>query len=446
MNKKKEPKTFLSFFRYTVRVWIVSMPAAIILATLFFFEKISWQWALGLMFLVMVVSAIITTSVLKELEEFIAYLKTLAQGFEIEPPHFKRGIFSSNRLAETFQSVKKIWSNQTLSDGSILMHLPIPMIMLDENGKIVFMNDKAQTVFGMDKLNQSIKSLWGQTEINRLQKVLHEESATELLELQFNEDEFQARIERLPAPTRNKAIVVITFNDITPFKRFRKQQSEFFANASHELKTPLSIISGVVETLQGPAKEDETARTSFLKMISEQTNRMTSLVQNLLELSHQQVCPDIPHKDIISLRYLTKELVQEFKIKLQTQKQHLILKSKQKLPSILGNQITLRHAFQNLIDNAIKYGDKDSEITITLSQDKKDLIWSVHNFGQPIEAYHLDKLFDRFYRVSGTKKISGTGLGLSIAQQVIQDHGGRIEVMSTKSLGTTFTVYLPIKN
>ncbi len=455
MTKKKESN--LRFFRFTARVWIISMPAVLVLALLLLLGKISPITALGCLFGVVAFTAVITGAVFRELEKFISYLKNLSQGLDIEPPRFKKGVFSSFRLADTFLSVKKIWSNQTLSEASILERLPDSIIMLDEKGTIVFMNKKAQDVFGAKHLKQDSETLLtGSSFKHAIQSVLSEINATEWFEWQYESFFFQARIDRLPAPTRSGAIAVVILHDITPFKRFREKQSEFFANASHELKTPLSIISGFIETLQGPAKDDEAARDKFLGMMAQQTNRMTGLVQDLLKLSRQQITRENEHNEVILIADLVQGVIDNLKLKAAQNQKQLVLVKDCEIPRIIGNRMELNLVFQNLIDNAIKYGKKDSTVQIRLSLSDSiceqngphcQLVKiSIHNQGNPIPAHHLDKLFDRFYRVDSveTKQVEGTGLGLGIAQQIVHEHDGTIDVTSTAKDGTTFTVYLPL--
>ena len=457
MSKRKE-KSAITFLRFVARVCVVSTPPAVILAILAIFQKISWATA-GLFFLgVLVFTTVITTHVFKELENFISYLKKLAQGVEIEPPHFKKGIFSSFRLADTFQSVKKIWSNQSLSDSSILENLPEPMMMLDETGRIVFMNQKAQHVFGKSLMEQYIDFLFSDEKVQKnIVSILSEKRATEVFEWGYQSYTFQVRIDRLPAKTRNGAIVGITMTDITPFKRFRVQQSEFFANASHELKTPLSIISGLIETLQGAAKNDEKARTEFLALMAEQTSRMTSLVQDLLKLSKEQSLAQKRKPEKTDVDSQIRKLLIGLKNKATQYHKKLSYKAQKNLPPLWGNPEEVRHIFQNLIDNAIKYGAENSVVTVevnTVKQipnrptDKRGALKvTVHNQGNPIAKRDLDKLFDRFYRTdsANVKHVDGTGLGLSIVQQLVQEYDGVINVVSVAGEGTTFTVYLPVE-
>ncbi|MDY6407111.1 MAG: PAS domain-containing sensor histidine kinase [Pseudomonadota bacterium] len=434
------------------------MPAAIVLAILLAWHKISLTTA-GVLFLgVIIFTAIVTTSVFKELENFISYLKNLAQGIDIEPPHFKKGVFSSFRLADTFQTVKNIWSNQTLSDTTILENLPDPLVMINVDAEIVFMNQIAQTRFGKGLMKQHIHTLFTDEKIlMAIQNILYDQARTEWFEWEYGSHAFQVRIDRLPALTRNGAIAVMTMNDITPFKRFRQQQVDFFANASHELKTPLSIISGLIETLQGPAQDDPTAQKQFLGIMGEQTEKMTNLVQKLLKLAKTQALPEIGHKEMLDICKIIKKVIADLKNKASQNGQKMRFQSEPNIPKLLGNTAEWEHVFQNLIDNAIKYGDSHSLITIDVrkinhlphatDRGKSYLKIDVHNFGPPIESKDLDRLFDRFYRVDSvaSKRVEGTGLGLSIVQQIVHDYNGTIDVFSTRQGGTTFSIHLPLE-
>lgn len=466
MKKKKESKTFSSFLRAVARIFVVTSPTTLILLLLLIFSKISIETAVFLFGLIFFITAIITTSVFKELENFISYLKTLSQqGLDIDPPRFHKGIFGSFRLADAFLSVKNIWSNQTLSDSSILENLPDPLLMINADGEIVFANQISRSVFGENIIHHSVNALFSDEPFQRAtQAVLTETSDAEWFEWTYDDDTqsytFQTRIERLPASARGGAIAVVTMHDITPFKRFKEQQSDFFANASHELKTPLSIISGFIETLQGPARNDEAARDKFLTMMAEQTDRMTRLVQDLLKLSRLQMTQKASRTDVVLMEDLLHSVVEDLKLKASQTQKEITLNLVHDLPRLMGNRSELYRVFQNLIDNAIKYGYQGTPIVIKaqlcngfpkksdrwLSDMRQVIAVSVNNKGDPIPQKHLTRLFDRFYRVDSLKSrmVEGTGLGLGIAQQIVHEHDGIITVSSTAKEGTTFSVYLPI--
>lgn len=465
MKKKKVLKTHIYSFRFLARIFVLNIPTLFVLSLLLLKKEISFITAAVIFILAAGLVSIITAFVFRELERFITYLRSLALGFEPEEPRFKRGLFSPKRLADSFLTIKNLWSNQALSDASILENLPDPLLMLDHSGTIVFANQMSLDVFGNSILGSSIISVFDEPVLEQaVTQVLEEHSLSEWFELTIEEEElytFQVRIERLPAEAKNKAIAVVVMHDITQLELFKRQQSDFFANASHELKTPLSVISGLIETLQGPAKNDKVAREKFLAMMAQQTNRMTQLVKDLLVLSKLQKPPEKTQSSVILMNDFLKSLTEDFKVKAQTCQKDIKLVLKHDLPRFIGNRNELYQVFQNLIDNALKYGAPHSSVTIIaqlsngfpkksdrhMPDRHQTISISVHNVGNPISPRNIHRLFERFYRVDSLKNklIEGTGLGLGIAQEIVRRHDGMIDISSSEENGTTFTVYLPLE-
>lgn len=473
-NKVKKKQNQLGFWaslwgglrtpRFFARIFVLNIPSLLILSVLAVLKEITWWQGVSYFGLVFILTGILITFVFKDLENFISYLKSLAQGADVELPRFHRGIFGSVRLADAFVSVKNLWSNQTLSDASILERLPTPLLMINQHSQIVFANMIAKDFFGDTILHKSITDIFNNDNFsNALKQIVSHETQTQWFEFDYQDDApytFAVRIERLPAEAKNNAIAVIVMHDITAFKLFKQQQSDFFANASHELKTPLSILSGLIETLQGPAKDDEAAKEKFLKMMAEQTDRMTNLVQDLLSLSRLQMMDKTQQNDIILIPDLLKGVVESLTIRADAHKKTLKLNLLHDLPRIIGNRAELHQAVQNLIDNAIKYGEDNSVITIKAGlnngfpkksdryfDDVRQVIAiSVHNTGNPISSQNRQRIFERFYRLNTLKshRAEGTGLGLGIVQQIVQKHDGFIDVASSANAGTTFTIYLPV--
>ncbi|MGN1063649.1 MAG: sensor histidine kinase [Alphaproteobacteria bacterium] len=450
--------------RFFARIFVLDIPIVLILTVLTVFDKISLWQTLGYFALIFIITGLVTAFVFKELENFISYLRSLAQGIDVELPRFHRGIFGSFRLADAFLAVKNLWSSQTMSDASILERLPDPILMINANTNIVFANLIARDFFGDDILHKPIKELFNDDSFaTALNQIILEQTQTKWFEFDYQDDTsytFMTRIERLPGATKNNAIAVVVMHDITAFKLFKQQQSDFFANASHELKTPLSILSGLIETLQGPAKDDEAARDKFLKMMAEQTDRMTHLVQDLLSLSRLQMMDKTHQSDIVLFPDLLQGVVESLAIRAANHHKTLNLKIIHDLPRFIGNRGELHQAVQNLIDNAIKYGEDHTVVTIKAHlcngfpkksdryfDDLRQVIAiSIHNEGNPISSQNKQRIFERFYRLDSLKsrRTEGTGLGLGIVQQIIQKHDGIVDVTSTAASGTTFTIYLPV--
>lgn len=464
MTKKKVQKTLFRLFRFLARTFVLNIPIILVLFALLLLKKVNIVTALSFFTVIFIITALITAYVFHELEQFISYLRNLAQGVEADPPRFHKGIFGSFRLADSFLSVKNLWSNQTLSAGRILENLPDPLLMINENTNVVFANDMACNFFGDDLLHKPLQKIFPDSAFtNALNQIILGKTKQEWFEWDYQDNQFysfQVRLEKLPALAKNSAIAVVVMHDITQLKLFKQQQSDFFANASHELKTPLSILSGFIETLQGPAKEDEVAREKFLNLMAEQTSRMTQLVQNLLALSKLQMTQTEQQNDIILVPDLLKSVIDTLTLKAAQTHKTIELQMVHDIPRLIGNKSELVQVFQNLIDNATKYGTDNGVITVKaqlctgfpkksdkyFSDIRQVALISIHNFGNPIPPQNITRLFERFYRIDTPKAraVEGTGLGLGIAQQIIQKHDGLIDVQSSREKGTFFNVYLPV--
>ncbi len=237
---------------------------------------------------------------------------------------------------------------------------------------------------------------------------------------------------------------VIVFHDITHLRQLEQIRKEFVANASHELKTPLSAIKGYTETLLGGAYQDETVSLKFLKIIENHANRLTSIIQDLLDLSKLESSHYQLKIEKINLVPLMEELRSTFTQVLSQKK--ITLELPEKFSTLLWADLSaLRQILSNLIENAIKYSPESSSIKLSLEANDGKLIFCVQDNGTGIAPEHLPRLFERFYRVdaSRSREQGGTGLGLSIVKHLVQLHGGRVWVESVYGEGASFFVELP---
>ena len=460
--KKKKVKILKHFGKLAARTLIINIPALLILLILMLLKKLTWISASISLLSFWAISGIIIFFIFKDLDNFIAYLKNASQNLDLELPRFKKGFFSSARLASTFQNVQNTWQQKTQSGVHILENLPDPILMVNEKEQVVFANASARQIWKENLIGFNISVLFSEIHFTKaFAELVHRQTQTAVVEWQTATDHkvlsFSVRMERLPSPSFLEALYVIVLHDITPFQAFKQRQADFFANASHELKTPLAILSGGIETLQGPAKEDPIAQKKFLNLMAEQTNHMTELVQNLLKLARMQQ-DKLPQSEPVLVGELLTGLVNDFHLRAQKAGKKIVLE-KENLPRLMAGRADLYHIFQNLLDNALKYGQEGQPITIRaflkdasnhpenvgLTDKKEWIMVSVHNFGKALTSEEQEKLFDRFYRVNSTQKVEGTGLGLSIAQQLVQKYDGTITVDSTPESGTTFTVAFPLE-
>jgi len=353
--------------------------------------------------------------------------------------------------AQAFMEFKSGWTMeknkmlraQTLSDASILERLTLPIFLINETGKIVRANKAGLSLFKRKPIGKKLFDLFPTFEIlSSFGQVLETNTPVKNLDISLdNKLYFKAVLEKLPAKTKNGAVAVLVMTDVTAFKTFEESQRTFFANASHELKTPLSVFSGLIETMQGPAQNDKKAQEEFLSMMATQTAQMTELVQDLLTLCRigQKNTPleDLDVADIL------QTVVGSLIVKADMDKKEIKLNIQEKIPLFIGRKQELFRVFQNLIDNAIKYGRPKTTITVTLKKENKNLYFSVHNWGEPIAKEVLPHICERFYRSATQYSGTGTGLGLSIVQEIINASNGSLRISSTAKKGTLFEVRLP---
>lgn len=237
---------------------------------------------------------------------------------------------------------------------------------------------------------------------------------------------------------------VIIFHDITDLKKYQNLQKEFFGNASHELKTPISAIKGCTEILLNGAKNDPAALDEFLTIISDENNRLEQLVKDLLLVNRyefDQIKMKRYEFDLSEL--LTDCIVQALNVA-NLKQQKIVLEASEEYV-IEADYVQLQHCFLNLLTNAIHYSGEGTVITIKVKSYGDNYQIKVIDQGVGIPSVDIPHIFERFYRVdrARARHTGGTGLGLSIVHSIIEAHQGHIEVSSRLNVGTTFKVNLP---
>ena len=223
-------------------------------------------------------------------------------------------------------------------------------------------------------------------------------------------------------------------------RRAESIRKEFVANVSHELKTPLTSISGFIETLQAGAAEDPEIRTKFIDIIAIETSRLKRLIEDLLVLSEIENKKDAEER-VFDVRNAVESTVLTLEPLAEDKHIDIVTKVEDGI-SITGSVDRFRQMLVNLIENAIKYSDEGSHVWVSAEDDGQNIIVSVKDEGIGIAPEHHDRLFERFYRVdkSRSKKVGGTGLGLSIVKHIAALFGAKLKVESEVGKGSTFFV------
>lgn len=223
-------------------------------------------------------------------------------------------------------------------------------------------------------------------------------------------------------------------------RRAESIRKEFVANVSHELKTPLTSISGFIETLQAGAAEDPEIRTKFIDIIAIETSRLKRLIEDLLVLSEIENKKDAEER-VFDVRNAVESTVLTLEPLAEDKHIEIVAKIDDGI-SIKGSVDRFRQMLVNLIENAIKYSDEGSHVWVNAEDDGQHIVVSVKDEGIGIAQEHHDRLFERFYRVdkSRSKKVGGTGLGLSIVKHIAALFGAKLKVESEVGKGSTFFV------
>jgi two-component system, OmpR family, phosphate regulon sensor histidine kinase PhoR len=340
---------------------------------------------------------------------------------------------------------------------AVVSDLPDPTIVLTPESMVVAFNESAQEITPGILRGEPIS--FALRVPNVLEGIRGVAASREMRRIEFfqrvpTDRWWEATIAPLVLPggaAPDRHLVLLSLRDLTPLRRVEEMRADFVANASHELRTPLASLSGFIETLQGPARNDPSSRDRFLAIMKEQATRMARLIDDLLSLSRIEqkvhIHPDtttdlvmIVHEVADGLSPLAQERDVEIKI---TDRAHSL--------DVLGDRDELIRVFENLIENALKYGASGKRVDISLAREPatgeaRDAIVSVRDYGPGIAPEHLPRLTERFYRVDigESRAQGGTGLGLALVKHILNRHRGRLMIDSTPGSGANFSVRLPL--
>ncbi len=245
--------------------------------------------------------------------------------------------------------------------------------------------------------------------------------------------------------------LMLTFDDLTPIRRVEEMRADFVANASHELRTPLAALSGFIETLRGAAREDPVARERFLEIMEAQARRMARLIDDLLSLSRIELNAHVRPDKPVDLVPIVKQVVDGLQTLARDRGVEVVISAGPEPLVVAGDRDELIRIFENLVENALKYGGSGKRVDIALGRSEPatgagEAAVAVRDYGPGIAAEHLPRLTERFYRVdvAGSRAQGGTGLGLALVKHILNRHRGRLTIDSKAGQGATFTVRLPL--
>ena len=345
--------------------------------------------------------------------------------------------------------------------AAVLQAVPLPLLVVDGRARLIAANAAAEAMFGPDLLDRPFVTVLRHAGvIEALERVLAAgpgaggAAARQVLNgtiaAQGRDLACEITITALEPALGRGAMVALA--DTSRLAQAEQMRRDFVANVSHELRTPLTALLGFIETLRGPARNDAAARDRFLAIMEREAGRMNRLVADLLSLSRVEADERRRPGERLDLALLVRGVGATLSGTAEAAGVRLALEALDRPVWVSGDQDQLVQVFQNLVDNAVKYGASGGIVTLRLRHLPYEPVLrgpavavEVEDRGDGIDPLHLPRLTERFYRIDAhrSRAQGGTGLGLAIVKHIVNRHRGRLRIDSTPGEGSRFTVILP---
>lgn len=422
---------------------------------------------LTIIFFIVLVSVIIAILSLRytiRLRKYLAEFTYVSKKISNKEFHTRLNISAKGELGELAKNFNEmiVIMDKTIAEveynhlqmTSILKSITHGILAIDIDGNIMLINEEAKRILKCNKsvqvegrnINLAIK------EEKLLKEITLSKGSKKSISKEINISDnlvYKFNLDPIYLQNTNNIIIgsIINIEDITEKVRLENMRSDFVANVSHELKTPLTSISGFVETLKINENIDVNTRNRFLGIIECESNRLKRLIDDILLLSFIEKNENIVQESIciydvfIEVYDMTSYIAKSKNI-------NILYEFSDKDLRVLGNRDHIKQVFLNLIDNAIKYTNEDKNISVKVYSQEDKIVIMVEDEGVGIPLEDINRIFERFYRVdkARSREVGGTGLGLAITKHIVKSLGGTITVKSELGKGSKFTVIIPQKN
>ena len=363
-----------------------------------------------------------------------------------------------NRISKRIEEEQAVTETERRKLATIIESMMDGIITTDNNGRIILINTSAEDMLGGRDdeifIGKDVLKILNITEYESIEEILEAEDSL-LVSTSKTDDELLLRAEiskiekedteDLTQMSTELEGYIIVLYDVTDQERQEKERREFVSTVSHELRTPLTTMNSYIEALEEGVLEDKELAPQFIDTIHKETTRMIRMVNELMQLGKMDIKEEHYEKEFIDINKMLEQITDRFAL---THPEKNFIKHISKTPIFVeGDQDKLTQVFDNIVNNAIKYSPNGKNITIRVRQNyhHKRVSISIKDEGVGIPLVHIDKIFNRFYRVdkSRQRSMGGTGLGLALAKTIVEAHKGRIWAQSREGYGSIIFVTLP---
>lgn len=356
-----------------------------------------------------------------------------------------------NDLAGNLESQMQEIEQNDKRVRELINHLVIGVMLLDENRQITMVNPIMNEILGENlygKIGHSYLEVFKSYGLNQLIETAYEKNELQNREIALllqDEKIVDANIVPIPGRVQNTTNYIVLLYDITEIRRLEQVRTDFVANASHELRTPITALKGFSETLLDGALEDREVLIEFLEIMLKESSRLDLMVQDILQLSKLEQKQVRLNVESIEAKSVVKEVFQILQQKAELKNIELsIVYNESVFLEVDHDQ--LKQIILNLVGNAVSYTPENGQVRVELTYEDQEAVIKVIDNGIGIPQEEQSRIFERFYRVdkARSRNAGGTGLGLSIVKYLVENLSGYIELNSIVGRGTMFEVHLPV--
>lgn len=428
------------------------------LAKLYNLNLISlWFFVIVSFFCSLTLAWILYSSLINPLKEVTSIAESVAgENFEQYMPTYPQNEIGDlaraiNCMAKRLKRITDHLNSERGRLQAIINGMSDGVIIMDNWGRVIVLNSVVEKLFRITNEASKGKNIIRVIRDYELEKLLHQSLDTG--------QSIKKQIQVL-TPDRRVFVVYVTpistgedmgevvaiLRNVTDKTKYEEMRSEFVANVSHELRSPLTSIRGFAETLLDGACEDPDTARKFLLIINKEAERLSRLIDELLNLSKIEEDKFVPNFEAFDVNDLIKRTVAIIQPRAAEKNLTINLDTPADLPLVHGDPDMIRQVLLNLIDNAVNYTQAGGTIRVSAGVDQGEMKVDVQDNGIGIPPENLSRLFERFYRVdkARSRELGGTGLGLAIVKHIVEAHKGKIQVESKVGRGSTFSFQLPL--